>query len=46
MIDIVYISESASFNRCLNFENLMTENINKVENSLNWIGENFIFKLV
>lgn len=38
MIEIVYISDVKSTKNCLNYENLMTENINKVELPSNWIG--------
>jgi hypothetical protein len=41
MIDIVYICDSNTFSHCLNFENLMTEDINKVEIPSNWIGGEF-----
>ena len=41
MIDIVYLCDSDTLSHCLNFENLMTEDINKVEIPSNWIGGEF-----
>jgi hypothetical protein len=38
MIEICYITDSKNLARCLNFENLMTEDINKREENSNWIG--------
>lgn len=41
MLDVVYINDDISVEHCSNFENLMTEEINKHENKKNWIGGEF-----
>jgi hypothetical protein len=41
MINIVYINDDNSIKKCLNFENLMNETINKEEINNNWIGGEF-----
>ena len=41
MIEIIYITNDSSINQMLNIENLMSDNINKVEVGNNWIGGEF-----
>jgi hypothetical protein len=41
MTEIIYITDNLSINQMLNIENLMSDNINKVEILNNWIGGEF-----
>jgi hypothetical protein len=41
MINIVYINDDCAIKKCLNFQNLMSETINKEEINNNWIGGEF-----